>query len=64
MKITLTTSGTRGDAQPFLALGAELVKRRHRVRLVAPTNVTSWKMPGIGIVGLPFDAEEVMRSSP
>src|SRR5438105_15348561 len=32
MRVTLLTSGTRGDVQPFIALGQELKKRGHEVR--------------------------------
>jgi len=33
MKITICTSGSRGDTQPYIALGLELVKRGHEVTI-------------------------------
>ncbi|MGY6653670.1 glycosyltransferase [Amycolatopsis sp. TRM77291] len=36
MRIALTTLGSRGDVQPFAALGEELRKRGHEVALAAP----------------------------
>ncbi len=35
MLITILTTGTRGDTQPFLALGLALKKKGHRVRIAA-----------------------------
>ncbi len=34
MNITLVTTGTRGDIQPFVALAVRLVREGHRVTLV------------------------------
>ena len=42
MKIALLTLGTRGDAQPFIALGKALKVRGHDVVLGAPDNFQSW----------------------
>jgi sterol 3beta-glucosyltransferase len=42
MKIALLTLGTRGDAQPFIALGKALKTRGHDVVLGAPDNFQSW----------------------
>jgi sterol 3beta-glucosyltransferase len=36
MKITILAYGTRGDVQPYLALGVALARAGHRVRLAAP----------------------------
>ena len=35
MLITMLTTGTRGDTQPYIALGLSLKKKGHRVRIVA-----------------------------
>jgi sterol 3beta-glucosyltransferase len=61
VKITLVTYGTRGDAQPFLAVAADLALRGHRVRFVAPSNFASWKLADVDTVALPVDAEAVLR---
>lgn len=42
MKIALLTLGTRGDVQPFIALGKALQSRGHHVVLGAPDNFHSW----------------------
>jgi UDP:flavonoid glycosyltransferase YjiC (YdhE family) len=34
VRVTLVTFGSRGDAEPFVALGARLVRRGHEVRIV------------------------------
>lgn len=39
MKITLVTSGTRGDVQPMAVLGVELTRRGHDVTLGVPPNL-------------------------
>lgn len=38
MKILLATAGSRGDVEPFVALGERALTRGHEVRLVAPDN--------------------------
>ena len=40
--IALLTLGTRGDVQPFIALGKALKTRGHNVVLGAPENFQSW----------------------
>jgi len=42
MKITILTSGTRGDVQPYIALGRALQTRGHDVLLACPDNFASW----------------------
>ena len=42
MKTALLTLGTRGDVQPFIALGKALKARGHEVVLGAPENFRSW----------------------
>src|SRR5690349_16101835 len=39
MKIVLATYGTRGDIEPGAALGLELVRRGHDVRMAVPPNL-------------------------
>lgn len=36
MRITILTAGSRGDVQPYVALGAGLVQAGHQVRIPAP----------------------------
>lgn len=42
MKIAILTLGTRGDVEPFIALGLALKKRGHDVVLGAPENFQFW----------------------
>lgn len=42
MKITLLTIGTRGDVQPFIALGLELQQAGYRVEIVTHAIFESW----------------------
>jgi len=41
MHVTLTTAGSRGDVQPYIALGKALIKHGHDVLLLAPDNFSS-----------------------
>ena len=52
--ITLLTSGTRGDVQPYVALGLGLQAAGRAVRLVAPEAFRSFVAPS----GLPFTSFE------
>ncbi|KAJ3252146.1 hypothetical protein HDU77_005299, partial [Chytriomyces hyalinus] len=38
MNIVIQIVGSRGDVQPFIALGKELVKHGHRVRIATHAN--------------------------
>ncbi len=42
MKITILTSGTRGDVQPYIAFGKALKARGYHVVLACPDNFKSW----------------------
>ena len=42
MRIALLTHGTRGDVQPFIALGKGLAARGHDVLLAAPDEFAVW----------------------
>jgi UDP:flavonoid glycosyltransferase YjiC (YdhE family) len=42
MKITIATAGSRGDTQPYLALGVALRKAGHEVTLAASENFGEW----------------------
>lgn len=62
MKFTVVTIGSRGDVQPFLALGKGLQDRGHRVRICA-MNVFQDLIEKAGFEYAPMagDAREVMR---
>lgn len=63
MKITILTSGTRGDVQPFIALGVALRELGAEVTIVASVNfeslVTSY---GLGFSPTRVDISKVMQS--
>ncbi len=63
MRISLLTCGTRGDAQPMVVLGHELIRRGHDVVLGVSPNVIEW-CERAGLTALPFgpDSEAFMRS--
>ena len=63
MKIALQTLGSRGDVQPFVALGKALQARGHDVLLAAPNDFEDW----VGRHGLAFhpmgvDVRAMMQS--
>ncbi len=47
-RIVLTTIGTRGDVQPYMALGLGLKRAGYDVRLAAPENFKDW-IEGAGL---------------
>ncbi|MGZ4583092.1 MAG: glycosyltransferase [Mycobacterium sp.] len=49
MKFALASHGTRGDIEPCAAVGLELLRRGHDVRLAVPSNLVSF----VQSVGLP-----------
>lgn len=62
MDITLLAYGSRGDIEPFVALGQGLVRAGYRVRLVAPEVFASLALGSdIDFVGLPGDPEQLVR---
>lgn len=62
MKITLLTYGTRGDVQPFVALGIGLKAAGHSVTLAAPAPFEGFVAGhGISFAALPGDPAELSR---
>jgi sterol 3beta-glucosyltransferase len=63
LQLAALTWGTRGDVQPFVALGAELVKRGHRVTIAAREPFRSLiESHGLGFFKMEEDGtEELMR---
>ena len=66
MNVTLLTYGTRGDVQPFVALGLGLRRAGHGVRLAAPgvfaDFVAGRAGRGLEFVPLPGDPAELSRA--
>ena len=42
MRVSILTSGTRGDVQPYIALGKALQEKGHVVLIACPENFCSW----------------------
>ncbi len=62
MRITLLTYGSRGDVEPFVALGAGFIRAGHSVRLTAPVKFEQLALPhGIDFVGLPGDPDTLVQ---
>lgn len=56
MKVALLTSGTRGDVQPYVALGKGLAARGHEVLLGAPDDFGPW-IDGHGLAFHPMGVD-------
>jgi UDP:flavonoid glycosyltransferase YjiC (YdhE family) len=51
MKFALASYGTRGDVEPFVAVGRELLQRGHDVRMAVPPNLISFaEAAGLSVV--------------
>lgn len=63
MKITILSSGTRGDVQPYIALGKALQNRGHDILLVCPDNFSDWiRSHGLAFCSLGVDMETFIQS--
>lgn len=63
MKVVLASHGTRGDVEPCAAVGLELLRRGHEVRIAAPPNLLGFvESAGLTAVGYGPDSEEQVRA--
>ncbi len=63
MRITLLTYGSRGDVEPFVALGKGFIRAGHSVRLAAPVVFEQLvSSHGIDFIGLPGDPDSLVRN--
>ncbi|MGN6335547.1 glycosyltransferase [Mycobacterium sp.] len=63
MKIVLAAHGTRGDVEPCAAVGLELLRRGHEVRVAAPPNLLGFvKAAGLTAVGYGPDSQDQVRA--
>ncbi|BBZ13030.1 glycosyltransferase [Mycobacterium branderi] len=61
MKFVLAAYGTRGDVEPFIVVGRELVRRGHEVRVaVAPNLVGDVEAAGLPAVAYGMDSQAVI----
>ncbi|MEA1979197.1 MAG: glycosyltransferase [Chloroflexota bacterium] len=62
MRITLLTYGSRGDVEPFVALGQGFIRSGHSVRLAAPAKFEQLASShDIDFVGLPGDPDGLVQ---
>lgn len=62
-KILISTLGSRGDTQPYLALAVGLQQEGHRVTLTSPAAFAPWiQAYGVGVHPIRFDPQAVMAS--
>jgi sterol 3beta-glucosyltransferase len=62
MRITLLTYGSRGDVEPFIALGQGFLRAGHSVRLAAPVKFEQLASShGIDFIGLPGDPDTLVQ---
>ena len=50
MKFVLAVHGTRGDVEPCAAVGLELLRRGHEVRMAVPPNLVGF-VESVGLDG-------------
>lgn len=63
MRIVIAVSGTRGDVQPAVVLGAELRSRGHDVLMAVPPNLVSFAASaGLETTGFGYDTFDHMNS--
>ncbi|MDX2191198.1 MAG: glycosyltransferase [Bacteroidota bacterium] len=63
MKISLVTYGSRGDVEPFIALGIGFLKKGHEVTLAAPFQFAAYiESHGIKAIPLAGDVKAILHS--
>ncbi|OBH55736.1 hypothetical protein A5685_09745 [Mycobacterium colombiense] len=63
MKVVLAAHGTRGDVEPCAAVGLELLRRGHEVRIAAPPNLLGFvESAGLTADGYGPDSQEQVRA--
>src|SRR5271169_5130984 len=61
MKVVLAGYGTRGDVEPFAAVGRELLRRGHDVCMAVPPNMVGF-LETVGFAAVPFGPESLASS--
>lgn len=63
MKVVLAAHGTRGDVEPSAAVGLELARRGHEVRMAVPPNLIGFvESAGLSAVGYGPDSEKQVQA--
>ena len=62
MKFVMSSYGTRGEVEPCVAVGRELVRRGHEVCMAVPRDLVSFvESAGLEAVAYELDAQAVIR---
>ena len=60
MKFVLASYGARGDIEPCVAVGRELLRRGHEVRMAVPPDLVGFaEAAGLAAVAYGLDAQAV-----
>src|ERR1700739_2308379 len=63
MKFVLASDGSRGDVEPCVALGRELLRRGQEVRVAVPPNLVGFvESAGLAAVGYGLDTQTLMKA--
>src|SRR5271157_2504274 len=63
MKFMLACYGSRGDVEPCVAVGCELVRRGHEVRVAVPPNLVGFvESAGLAAVAYGLDTQILMEA--
>ena len=60
MKFVLAVHGTRGDVEPCAAVGVELLRRGHEVRMAAPPNMLGF-VKSVGLDAVAYGPDSVAQ---
>ncbi len=63
MKFALASYGTRGDIEPCAAVGVELLRRGHEVRMAVPSNLVGF-VESVGLAAVPYGPNFVELMEP
>jgi UDP:flavonoid glycosyltransferase YjiC (YdhE family) len=63
MKFVLASDGSRGDVEPCVAVGRELLRRGHEVRVTVPPNLVGFaESAGLAAVAYGLDTQTLMEA--
>jgi UDP:flavonoid glycosyltransferase YjiC (YdhE family) len=63
MKFVLASDGSRGDVEPCVAVGRELLRRGHEVRVAVPPNLIGFvESAGLAAVAYGLDTQTLMKA--
>ena len=63
MKFVLASYGTRGDVEPSVVVGRELLRRGHDVRMAVPPNLVGFaESAGLTAVAYGLDSQAIVEA--